>query len=195
MGSRRAESKFNLLAAPDDLGKATELGDMAVAASFSNLRLPQERFAFREGGWDDQSLFYPAPGCTAPPGFSLEVVPPLPTALAGAGGCESYDLARAANLPPLDAEGAKGLACRGFNSAPVRRPTEEPPNQPNPDPTVHLPEVKQICLDGETLALVIDGDCPFIAVMPLAGCSDDLLCQVPEWDLRKRPPAWWPCPR
>jgi hypothetical protein len=43
---------FDLLVASDPFSGPDTLADLAVAASFVTLQGPQQRLAFREGGWD-----------------------------------------------------------------------------------------------------------------------------------------------
>jgi hypothetical protein len=189
---------FNLLAREADDREPPKLADLALAASFFRLDMPQQRVAFREGGWDEGSLFYPAKGCAAPPvGFSALTTPGLkPLSLEPAPGeCTSASLDAAVIEPvPIAADEAKGLACRSINRARVRRPGLVPPSEEEDEQgRYHGLVGKQVCLDAETLAIVSEGDCPTITVMPLSGCRENLVCQEPDWDLTKQPPPWWPC--
>jgi hypothetical protein len=189
---------FNLLTREGDDHETPKLADLALAASFFRLDEPQQRVAFREGGWDEESLFYPPKGCAAPPvGFSALTTPGLkPLSLDPAPGeCTSASLDATTIEPvPLSLNEAKGLACRSINRAQVRQPGLVPPGEEENEQGDHHGLVgKQVCLDAETLAIVGEGDCPTITVMPLSGCRQNLVCQKPDWDFTKQPPPWWPC--
>lgn len=189
---------FNLLTREGDDREVPKLADLALAASFFRLDEPQQRVAFREGGWDEESLFYPAKGCAAPPvGFSALTTPGLKdfSLDPAPGECTSASLDAATiepvALPPGE---AKGLACRSINRARVRQPGLVPPSEEeNEQGGYHGLVGEQVCLDAETLAIVSEGDCPTITVMPLSGCRQNLVCQEPDWDFTKQPPPWWPC--
>lgn len=167
--------------------------DLALAASFRSILTPQQRVAFREGAFDAQSSFYPAPGCPAPPlGFSLVMTdlvrPDLTT------GCGTVGMSRTVQAAPISEGEARAMACRTRDLSDVQRPNagESPfvPDDPNP-PT-------WTCLAPDVLALIGTGpkgepSCPTLTFMPLKGCGGWPLCSILEWDRTAEPPEWWPC--
>lgn len=166
--------------------------DQLLAASFYSLRDAQQRLGFREGGWDDQSTFYPLRGCVAPPpGFFVLGTPGLQADLTpNPGVCAATGLdATVIEAAPLTTEQARVLRCAAFSNSSVTQPTADSPVPAGAGPL----DPAFVCLDPLTVAVIEPGDCPSITVMPLAGCEGDLLCQQPEWDITATPPTWWPC--
>ena len=169
------------------------LEDDIVAASFYTLKARQERLAFREGGFVENTNFYPAPGCTDPPqGFSLMSAPSYDSP--GGGGCTFAAASDAVNVAAIAPADAQAFACRLAQS---QRPLEDANTVD--DPTQNLgpgglgPQL--VCLSHDDLAIVISGpQCPAMHAIALKGCADDPFCLNPEWDDTSNPPSWWPCP-
>ena len=105
------------------------------------------------------------------------------------GTCSDHPLDEVVTAGPLSDSDAHGLACRSVNRPGIRQPGNEAPGSQGGSSATF----QEVCLDAQTLALIYDGDCPRITVMPLMGCRTDLVCQTPDWDLRQQPPPWWPC--
>ena len=171
--------------------------DTIVAATFYSLHASQDRLAFREGGFVENSNFYPAPGCADPPqGFSFMSAPLYQ---ASGGGTCSYEAASAlVTVPALDAADAQALTCR-----PARQPVDL--NRANDlnsggDPNGPLgnlpPGSRASCLSHELLAVASTDPfgCPHLQGFALKGCAQDPFCTHPDWDDTANPPGWWPCP-
>lgn len=188
--------------------------DVVLGASFVSMTRPDQRIAFREGGFDSKAAFYPRAGCAGPPaGYSV----------LAAGGFTATD-AIAASLRgelPLEDPATCGAALPDAapitvaleSSAEVRqvacteRRTDsslryrEPPDAP-PDLTdravacAKLPDfgtgygagIIQLVVSSRT-----DDRCRGITHFVLRGCDNDPTCAEPEWDHSAAPPAWWPC--
>ncbi|MCA9665594.1 MAG: hypothetical protein KC503_08395 [Myxococcales bacterium] len=189
--------------------------DVVYAASFVSMTEPDQRLAFREGKFNDAAAYYPRNGCAAPPpGFSL----------LGAGGFSAADALVAAaqgKLPQQAAESCteaslaegvvvlrvrppeqlQGIRCRARSGGQTR---------------YRAPPAAGLVLDGLQWACVA---MPWIGIGPkplpqvqlvvatppgepcrdvihytLRGCRRDASCDVPDWDLTKNAPSWWPCP-
>lgn len=163
-------------------------GDRIIAASFYNLKRPQQRLVFREGQFDSGSYFYPAPECEPPPpGFSL-----LKSEGMGVeGGCAVEGVEETTiELQPIVGVDDQ-IACRanfidsgglaGFTEASHEAYLE-------PGPWV-------ICLDRETIAQISSYSalCKGVTFYLLKGCMNDPFCDSPEWDYTNDVPEWWPC--
>jgi hypothetical protein len=202
---------------PADAGPLVPGGpdDLILGASFVSMTAPDRRLAFREGGFDEASAYYPRSGCPAPPrgfsvvaagGFTFEAA--LAAALQGKLPPEDPATCATASVDdvvevPLAAAPASvvQVAClpRGAGGLPRYR---EPPGQaPDLETRVwacaHLPslgdstpsEVHQLVVAGPP-----DNACPTLSHFLLRGCDRDPMCETPEWDRTASPPAWWPCP-
>lgn len=165
---------------PEPLGTFSGASDRVIGASFRTLSEPQTRIVFREGNFDEESYFFPAPGCPAPPqGFSIlhapEYRPEAPVE-----GCR---------LDSLEVEIEPALLTTGQQraySCPVWHAITPPPPE-------FFDVAGMTCLDPETVLMIHDdGACPMAVVMPLVGCYASP-CNQPHWDLRADVPEWWPC--
>jgi hypothetical protein len=159
--------------------------DVVVAASFHTLRAEQHRVVFREGGFVEDSNFYPAPGCAPPPrGFSFEDAPAYTEPPATPGPCGFRPPDVQLEVSPLAPAETTALQCRPApNGFRARRAMTSRPN----------PSTPPICLAPDVLAVIIPGTCPALDSYLLKGCSDDPFCTAPEWDDTASPPDWWPC--
>ncbi|MBS2029745.1 MAG: hypothetical protein JST54_17730 [Deltaproteobacteria bacterium] len=164
--------------------------DNVVAASFYSLHASQQRLVFREGGFAENSNFYPAPGCDDPPqGFSFLSAPPYSPA--GDGGCSHAPVSTVIEVHPLTADEALTFLCETIDGHQLLGEAQE-----NPDPID--PSGKSgtvVCLGSDYLAIVETGPfCPTMWTYGLSGCADDPFCITPEWDHTAAKPSWWPCP-
>ena len=187
--------------------------DIIYGASFVSMTEPDQRVAFREGGFLG-AAFYPRAGCGAPlPGFSV----------LAAGGFSAADAIAASLRGELPAEDPATCAEATVEATPIAialRPTEEvrevgcterrvdsstryrePPADP-PDFTdrvtacAHLPsfgpptsDVIQLLVSSRS-----DDHCKGLTHYVLRGCATDPECAEPRWDYTATPPSWWPCP-
>jgi hypothetical protein len=159
--------------------------DQVVAATFHHLRAPQQRVIFREGGFREDSTFYPAPGCGAPPlGFSVGTFPPYTDAPAPPGSCSFGDAGQTITVPALATDDADALECRRLQHwqfVGEVSPDDRPPRRAT------------VCLGPDLLADIPEGRCPFLRVDALVGCAEDPFCPHPDFDHRGHAPSWWPC--
>jgi hypothetical protein len=196
-------------------GPLSGKADIVYGASFFSMTAPDQRLAFREGGFNTGAAFYPRSGCGDPlPGFSI----------VGAGGFskETALVALAAGkLPPEDPAACSEqlldatvvtipitkanqlieVACderRTDSSVRYREPPSdsEPPHlEGHPFACTTIPDFGN---DTHAPQLVVasrpEDRCQGLVHYVLSGCDNDPLCAVPEWDYRNAPPAWWPCP-
>lgn len=187
--------------------------DVVYGASFVSMTEPDQRIAFREGGFLGLA-FYPRAGCGDPlPGFSV----------LGAGGFSAQDAITASLAGKLPQEDPATCSQATVAAAPITvplRPTEEvrevacterrtdsstryrePPTDA-PDLTnrvtacAHLPsfgtppsDVIQLLVSSRS-----DDVCKGLTHFVLRGCDNDPNCGDPEWDHSAAPPSWWPCP-
>ena len=220
------------LARPDRLGgrgsmpptdtQPTQLHDIVYGAGFVTMTAPDQRVAYREGGFDTTAAFYPRAGCGAPlPAFSI---------VSAGGFTEAAAIAATENgmLPPEDPATCtetsastttaqinvmlnattqsltttqrNDLACteRVSDSSVSYRepPTAEPDLTNRTTACAHIPS-----FDGTTSDVIqwvvsdrSDESCVGLSHFTLRGCRDDALCAVPDWDITATPPSWWPCP-
>jgi hypothetical protein len=159
--------------------------DVPVAASLHNLRAPQRRIVFREGGFVADSRFYPAPGCDAPPqGFSVMFAPPYSEGPLATGACRFSSLEDPVEVSPLSEADARTLVCNPLQRSDIRPPPDDrPPGK----------KTTQVCLEPGMLAVVTQGVCPRLTVYTLKGCRNDPACEKTDWDVTDAKPAWWPC--
>jgi hypothetical protein len=189
--------------------------DIVYGASFVGMDEPDQRLAFREGGFVETG-FYPRHGCDAPlPAFSI----------LGAGGFSLADAlaATAAGMlpaePPGTCTGAKpedvtaaiplrpnaevreaGCEQRRLDSSVRYRqpPTDSPDLAAHPFACAGIPQLGDDT-PSDIVQLVVagspDDSCRGLTHYTLIGCDEGrLVCDAPEWDFRTDPPAWWPCP-
>jgi len=189
--------------------------DIVYGASFVSMTQPDVRVALREGGFNARAAFYPRSGCGEPtPGFSI----------LGAGGfseAEALSSTLAGQLPRQDpATCSERLPDEAVISIPVQAPApiselrcigrrgdssvryREPP-QEMPDLTNRVAACAKVpdfgTGDAEGIIQYVvstrsDDACKQLLHFSLRGCDEDAACELPEWDITARPPAWWPCP-
>ncbi|MBL9020070.1 MAG: hypothetical protein JNL83_38145 [Myxococcales bacterium] len=190
--------------------------DVIYGASFVAMTEPDTRLAFREGDYLE-SGFYPRRGCGVPlPAFSVLSAGGFSFAQAiaatAAGMLPSQDPATCAEAKPEDtvvripfrvpAE-VQEVGCdqrREDSTVRYRQPPDEPLDLAN----LTYACAKIPAFGGETppdliqllVASPADDRCKGLTHYTLFGCdeSENLTCDVPEWDFRANPPAWWPCP-
>ena len=155
-----------------------------AAASFLSLAELQRRVVYREGAFDAASNFYPY----------VAVSPD------GDGACTFLDVGTTIWPTPVLAEETDAWWCLPIAQAsgPDPHAVSEPTPDFNPaepfDPTV------DVCVGHDVLVKVTSipdvvgvSSCQFLSVFALKGCSRNLLCAEPEWDITADPPWWWPC--
>lgn len=195
--------------------------DVIYGATFVTMTEPDQRVAYREGGFDATGTFYPRAGCPAPPvGFSI----------VGAGGFTSTAALQGTltgtlpqEVPATCSEGSAGatvvdvaaraaldeVGCAEPDYSGRSRYREPPEQQPDFTGRVtacaHLPEadLSGASTDGAVrigplMQLVVSGRsterCKGLTHYTLRGCRDSVSCAVPDWDFTATPLAWWPCP-
>jgi hypothetical protein len=204
---------------PDEMmptGPLPPFISIVYGSSFVAMTEPDTRLAFREGAFLE-SGFYPRHGCAEPlPAFSILSAGGFSFAAAvaatAAGTLPSEDPATCAEAKPEDtvvrvpfrmpAE-VQEVGCeqrREDSSVRYRRPPDDPLDLAN---LTHAC-AKISAFGGEQAPDLIQllvaspaGDpCKGLTHYTLYGCdeSENLTCDVPEWDFRANPPAWWPCP-
>ena len=189
--------------------------DIIYGATFVTMTAPDRRVAYREGGFDATSAFYPRAGC-APPLDAFSIV--------GAGGFATSAGLAAAAMGRLPAEedptlcfespvagtvvGVAAQAPAGVAEVGCDERTDdssaryhEPPDMA-PDLTgrvmacAHLPSFDAGTQSG-LIQLVVSGRatdrCKGLTHYTLRGCRDDVSCSAPDWDITASPPPWWPC--
>jgi hypothetical protein len=216
------------LARPNRLGVPTEgpgsdsspttLSDVVLGASFATMTAPDQRVAYREGGFDPGAAFYPRQGCSdPPPGFSVLAASGFSAAVALADAIDGklpdeQDLSQCAQDAPGDATitvpmtgpGANAeIACTERTSDSSVRFLEPPVDKPDfssraiacagwpPTPGAALYTATELIVSGR-----IDGKdaCKGISHFVLKGCRESPDCGAPDWDHSLNPPSWWPCP-
>lgn len=194
-----------------------QVPDTILGASLVSMTEPDERVAFREGGFDPNAAFYPRVGCEPPPkGFSVlaaggfSYMAALLAVLDGKlpaqdpATCRVSALADVRVTVPVRAPSAelRQVACRGRRSTGFPRYRE-------PDAELDLSRRTFACAslpktggaDGGVaveqkqllLADPADNVCKGLSHIILRGCDSDPACVVPEWDVTASPPDWWPC--
>ncbi len=207
----------------EPINDAPGLADMVYGASFISMTQPDQRVAYREGGFDETVAFYPRRNCPDPPvsfsilsagGFSAaeamalaEQVPPqLPP----------EDPSTCATASPADTvvtialqspDGLSQLACTANDNGGVTYYREAPSS--SPDLTAQRGQAWACAsfprLGGDPAGvppgqqLVVSGTpppyepCLYTLHYTLRGCDSDPSCPVPSWDITSTPPDWWPC--
>lgn len=189
--------------------------DLVYGASFLTMTRPDQRIGFREGDFDARAAFYPRSGCEEPArGFSV----------LGAGGFTEEEAVAAVlrgELPPEDPASCSGAP---LDTAVVSVPLEAPdavrevacedsdgrgyPDYHEASDFVDISQRTWACAGlprfpgeesaGDVVQLVMAGPpgdvCRGVTHFVLRGCSDDPLCEQPEFDFSGSPPDWWPCP-
>lgn len=185
---------------------------------------PDQRLAYREGGFNASAAFYPRRGCPPPPpGFSLLSAGGFdPSEVVAEGllgmfpeqdpsSCQEQALDQTVVRIPLQAlEDPRELACTGRGSIGATRYWPPPGEEPD------LAELTWACAGLPDLSVLFGGagggdpepalpqqlvvadhpgsECPGLTHYALLGCEGDAGCADPEWDRTSTPPAWWPCP-
>ncbi len=189
--------------------------DIVYGASFVSMTAPDQRLAFREGGFDVNAAFYPRRGCGAPPrGFSV----------LGAGGFSAADVLAAAlagKLPEQDPATCSEVPLDGaLLRLELRAPAElaevacaedeatgfQTYHEPEDAPLGKLDQRTWACVtvrgtgqDGvpaqhELVVADPPGACRGVTHYALRACDGAPTCEHPEWDRTLTPPAGWPCP-
>jgi hypothetical protein len=189
--------------------------DIIYGASFVTMTEPDRRIAYREGGFNAASAFYPRAGCDPPtPGFSVLTAGGFTAEAALAallgGSLPQQDPSTCAVSAP--AETVIAIAARApaevqevgcderTDDSSVRY--REPP-QGSPDlasrvwACAHLPTFGTTGGPSDLIQLVVSGRaterCKGLTHYTLRGCFEDVNCEIPDWDFTANPPAWWPC--
>ncbi len=189
--------------------------DIVYGASFVTMTAPDQRLAFREGGFDVNAAFYPRRGCGAPPrGFSV----------LGAGGFSEAEVLAAALAGMLPAQDPATCSEVPLDAALLKLELRAPAelaavacqeDEPTGFQTYHEPEDAPLDkLDQRTWACVTvrgtgtdgipaqhelvvadpPGACRGVTHYALRACDGAPTCERPEWDRTLTPPAGWPCP-
>ncbi|MBM4346491.1 MAG: hypothetical protein FJ100_24205, partial [Deltaproteobacteria bacterium] len=156
--------------------------DFFYATSFASMAAPHIRIAYREGGFNTASFYYPTLGCAAPPGgYSAVAVSGSPLqATCAARGLQAEPIELA--LQPT--ETVRTSFCRAEQ---VRY--REPSVDMAPD--FSLPWA---CLEPNELVIADKpGECRGLTHLQLQGCRADKTCKEPDWPLPAQLPLWWPC--
>jgi hypothetical protein len=193
----------------DGDGSMAPFTEFAYGASFTSMARPDTRLAFRHGGFDDRSAFYPRRGCAPPaPGYSIlstggftleqaieaQARGELPAQDPAQCRQDAIDHEVAVELRPP--EDLADVRCPGFGFG-----FSPPPPEPFPDEPrfitacTSIPDRGTGRARGRSQLLAADEffrGCKFLSHYVLRGCYADPLCEVPEWEVA--PPSWWPCP-
>ena len=165
-------------------GGSSQPREPIYASSFTDLKERQTRLAYVEGPFNLDSFYYPHPKCSQvpPEGFSIWEVD---GAFVSEEECSIHDIYHPVELTPATPTALRPLSClqRDRESFP-RAPRMQPPDED---------DVWECTEQGALAVANPDCHCPEVRVFTLSGCSDDLECEKPEWDVRETPPEWWPC--
>lgn len=106
-----------------EVAPVEEKPDLIYAASFVSMTQPDRRLAYREGGYDSLSFYYPRWGCSDPPkGFSI----------VGAGGFDLMALLTGLFKPSASGVTLPQMASETCTSADLASTVVELPLQPTP---------------------------------------------------------------
>jgi hypothetical protein len=194
----------------NDDGMLDSFGELGYGASFRSMAAPDTRVAFRHGGFDDRSAFYPRRGCEPPArGYSL----------VSAGGFtfeQAVEAQARGELPEQDPAQCRQDAIDHEVTVALRPPEEvgevacqmfgpvffEPFRSQFPGDTgppeaacTSIPDRGTGRARGRSQLLTtpgVSGSCRQIQHYVLRGCFQDPLCEVPDWNVPA--PSWWPCP-
>lgn len=189
--------------------------DIVYGASFVSMTAPDQRIAFREGGFNPSLAFYPRVGCPDPPaGFSIlsaggfSPQEALTSALVGQlpaenpASCGTAGLEQTILVALQASTDLRQLACTANDSGGVTYYREAPANPPSlvgrawactgfphlPGDTAAPPAGQQLVVAGAA-----DQPCRYTFHYTLRGCGNDPACATPNWDITGTPPTWWPC--
>jgi hypothetical protein len=189
--------------------------DIIYGASFLTMTAPDQRVAYREGGFDTASAFYPRAGCDPPlPGFSVLAAggfsPEAGIASALSGGLPPEDPSTCAVSAPVDTTieiaarapaDVQEVDCDERTADSSVRYREPPAELDLTNRTVacaHLPtfETGGSGPAAGLIQLVVSGHpferCKGLTHYTLRGCREDVNCPIPDWDFTANPPSWWP---
>jgi hypothetical protein len=168
--------------------------DTILGSTFSTLLADQQRLAFREGGFDQKSFFYPVAepdpagitfpdACVPMPGFSIMAASPYsPTPT-----CSFPAIDTRMEVAPLSSSDGLALMCRSVQrGATIQMPDE----RDSPGPGAFCPAHADHP-DRELMVVVLSRFCARLNVYALKGCGADPFCDTPEWDETSTPPTWW----
>lgn len=154
------------------------------ASSFAELTERQTRLTYVEGGFDQDSFFYPHPQCRSLPGegFSIWDVDGI---FESDSRCQVHGMDHEVELSPRISADLRHLSC-------VQRDRQ---TFPRPPPRNELDEelIWECTKEGALATTDPTCPCPEIRLHTLVGCYDELECETPDWDRRDTPPDWWPC--
>jgi hypothetical protein len=197
------------------MDQVSDTADVIYGASFLTMTAPDQRVAYREGGFDRASAFYPRSGCDDPlRGFSVLGAGGFTAAAAlaatAAGGLPPEDTETCTEAAPQDAvvsivaRAPGDLAEVGCDERTVDSTTryhEPPVNMPDLTGRVaacaHLPSF-DAGTQSDLIQIVVSGRqtdrCKGLTHYTLRGCRENVSCPVPDWDDTASPPSWWHCP-
>ncbi|HEY4183332.1 MAG TPA: hypothetical protein VGM90_41195 [Kofleriaceae bacterium] len=188
--------------------------DVVIGASFVAMTEPDQRIAYREGGFN-LTGYYPRRNCGSPaPGYSIVSAggftydAAVQATLAGVlpeedpASCAEEDIASLVEIPVRPTEEVAEVACE------IRRTDSsiryrEPP-QDSPDLSTHTYACTSIPAFGDDMstagitqlavATAAGDQCKGLTHYTLVGCDEGVLvCDNFDWDIRATPPSWWPC--
>lgn len=193
------------------------LSDVIYGGSFVTMTAPDQRLAYREGGFVE-SAYYPRVGCAdPPPAFSILGASGFTGSAAEASVLTGTlptegDLSQCSEGPaattivpitPVAANADIELGC-SENTADASVRYREPSVSAEPDFTnrtlacQHTPTLGGSDTGPQQSELLVTGrsddSCKGLTHFILKGCRTDPNCESPDWDLTKNPPLWWPCP-
>jgi hypothetical protein len=195
----------------DEFDEDLPITDVIYGASFAAMTEPDMRLAFREGGFNRISAFYPREGCGEPPprfgvlsagGFSITeaIIATSQARLPSqdpATCAEATPDATTIQIPlrtPADVQEVGCLQRELDGAIHYHKPTTTPIDFT--DRSYHC----RVVPDTELAELIVTqrttDPCRGITHYVLRGCDDDerLDCTVANWDFTRSPPEWWPCP-
>jgi hypothetical protein len=185
------------------------------------MTLPDQRVAYREGGFNANIAFYPRNGCDPPPvrfsilsagGFSQSdallafLQGQLPAEDPATCGVATLD--QAVVTIPLQAPTTEltELSCTVNDTGGTTNYSQAPATAPTPTPDLsgatwacvgfpHIPGDDAGVVSGQQLVVATAPDpCQSVTHYTLRGCDNDPGCAAPSWDVTATPPSWWPCP-
>ena len=199
---------------PDD-DDDDEPRDRVYGASFVSMTRPDRRVAFREGGFDELSAFYPRSGCRRRRPASRCWTPAAsrarrrwPPSCAASCRRRIPDQCGASGLDETVIEVALVAARRGARrrlpgarartAAPTTasRPRPRPISRARPGRAPAFPAFRdEDPVPGVQFVIAAPPEqtCVTVTHFTLRGCDEEPDCASPEWDRTDSPPDWWPC--
>ncbi|HEY4057583.1 MAG TPA: hypothetical protein VGM39_13285 [Kofleriaceae bacterium] len=198
---------------PDDEPDTNDAKDIVVGASFVAMTEPDERLAYREGGFD-LTGYYPRRSCGEPAagysivgagGFTYDAA--LQATLAGElpeedpASCVQEDVSSLVEIPFRPTAEVSEVACqirRTDSSVRYREPPQELDLSNHTYACTSIPTFgDDHSTDGIVQLVVATGageECKGLTHYTLLGCDEgELVCDDYEYDIRATPPSWWPC--